>query len=301
MHLFWLMNDSLPLFNLEIVRSIILLVFLAIVLLSFLKYVFFSNEVDNKGVQKVIGGICVFIVAILSSHPAVFFASLFIGGLIIASEDFLKTLAAIWRTRNDKVSDTLRELNYTRATPQEIEEKQKQEVVNVAKSQPEEEISTQHDEKGSVHEEKKSILEQIRKIEQVEGLVANFFREKFGDSFQEHVRITSYSGEKFIADGIVKENEEIKAIVETRNLSRVSPSNRYFVAKDVAKIRMLFPAQWIIYTLVIPQETLELRRELESLMNYLLRFEKVWIHLLRLDNGKIVSIRDKWSENFFSK
>lgn len=61
--------------------------------------------------QKLVGGVVVFIVALLSHNSWVVWSSLFIGGLIIASEEFMKSLAAILRSSGDRIPDVLSELN----------------------------------------------------------------------------------------------------------------------------------------------------------------------------------------------
>ena len=62
--------------------------------------VVFSTEA-NRFLKKLIGGIIVFIVAIIANNAWVYFMSLFIGGLIIASEDFLKFIFAVWKGHPD--------------------------------------------------------------------------------------------------------------------------------------------------------------------------------------------------------
>src|SRR3989339_814795 len=104
------------------ISSITVYAFLIFMGASLVKHLFYGDD-ESKSLQKIIGGIGVFITAILSENKGVFGISLFIGGLIIASENFMKFLAAVLRSSGDRIPETAQALNATKASKEDIEDK----------------------------------------------------------------------------------------------------------------------------------------------------------------------------------
>jgi hypothetical protein len=99
-----------------IIVALILLFFALLILIKIL----IIGDLSDKRLQKAFGGIVVLVTALMSGNAWVIGVSIFIGGLIVASEDFMKFLAAIMRTRGDKVAETIQAL----MTKASIEEQQ---------------------------------------------------------------------------------------------------------------------------------------------------------------------------------
>jgi len=102
--------------------------FQLLILSSFLIILFLKKEIDIY--IKIIGGLSVFVVAILANSEVVYFLSLLIGGLIIASEQFIKFIFAVWRTHPEKIQETIKAFEL--ATPEQVEEKRNLEIESIA-------------------------------------------------------------------------------------------------------------------------------------------------------------------------
>lgn len=277
------MNWNL-LISVDALRAVSVYLFLGVVILTYLKYVFFSNEVDRNGVQKIIGGLSVFVVAIISDHPTVLFASLFIGGLIIASEDFMKSLAAIFKSRSDKIPETISALNVEKASKNELEKKQLEEVKDIEKT-----IETSETSKGPASSEKKyeAIRDLYHKIKEAEDAVLNYFSDQYGPRFIRQVRLTSPGETPVIADGILKYTDNIQAVVEVQYLRVFNISVRRRLSDTLVRFRSLLPAQWIVFGLVFDNEEVLNRTD----FSFLFRMERVRAYLFILKEGKIKLIK----------
>ena len=108
----------------EIIRLVFLIALSIVNFISFIGIVVSKeNRVENRSnyLQKIFGSSLVFLIAVLSNNPWIYFTSLFIGGLIIATEDFLSRIAIIMRSESKDIKNNL---NWTPATALEIEEKE---------------------------------------------------------------------------------------------------------------------------------------------------------------------------------
>lgn len=193
---------------------IVLYSFLIIIFISLIAFCF--NHRKQETLQKLIGGLAVFIVAIISQNPYVIFTSLFIGGLIIASENFMKALVAILRSKSEKIPETLSALLTTeKATDEEIEKERIKEI-------PKREIESNR--------------EYIRKLINAERLVLSYFRKRFGKRFESRVKISSPIKRMQFVDGVINDiNGNPETIIEIKflrnNKSHISFIKRNFLRK----------------------------------------------------------------------
>lgn len=92
-------------------------------------FVLNRHNLGSQSVQKIIGGLTVFVVALLSHSTPVIGFSLFIGGLIIASEEFMAKLAIIFRSESKDLGTNVASL--TTATKTEVQAKNKEEALDL--------------------------------------------------------------------------------------------------------------------------------------------------------------------------
>lgn len=239
----------------ECVKAISTYFFLAILTFASFRFLFKGDNGD-KSIQKVIGGFSVFIVAIISQNAWILAASLFIGGLIIASEKFMKALAAILRADSGNLPDTIKaleSLDVTTATKKEVNEKKKEEEI----------ISG-----------KKTVLKaQLKKEEISEELLSDYFYRKYGEKYLSGVKLENSYG-SIIIDGIVRSQSEenpIETLIEIRYLDYSiikSPQLEQFVKAILEKVRLLLltaPVTLVIVSNGLTLETVTAKsKELES-------------------------------------
>lgn len=242
--------------NLLYVRLICIVVFLFIIIAiaSFIKLLI-SGDNQRQSFQKIIGGLCVFIVSLLSFNGYVIFTSLFIGGLIIASEDFMKALAAILRTRGDRIPETMQALlNTTKATSAEVDEKVAQETQEVDSDDSTSDMPAVVDrtasESESVVSVKSKLSARAERLKMIESLVNKVLKGIYGNDYSEQVKITSehYS---FIVDGVVFSNRIPKKIIEIRYITGKSfLSLRFIIERFITKIKQAGITTKILYIVV---------------------------------------------------
>ncbi|MFH1827069.1 MAG: hypothetical protein ABH812_01385 [bacterium] len=215
--------------------TIITLLFFSTVVLG--KIILNGDTKDDK-YQKIFGGIVVFVIALISENPWAISLSIFVGGLIIASEDFMKFLAAVMRTRGDKVADTVDAL-LARASDEEVDEKREQEVADI-----EIEVeSAGREEKRTINTTNERVLERAHKIKWVEQRLMPILQNELGDNFEPHMRISSNtSNEKpLIVDGVIRrKNRKIGLVVEIKYITGRSFENlKYLIYRYKQRLRKL--------------------------------------------------------------
>jgi hypothetical protein len=179
--------DRFDLLTIEAAQFLTIFTFLFIVLVTFLKYLLFQSSPGNRDVQKIIGGLSVFIVAILSQSWQVMAISLLIGGLIIASEEFMEKLAIILRSESKDIGTNL---SVTKAEPKEIKDKLKEEVGGETQV--------------------------LRKANLANTHVKSYLSATFGPLFKSEVKITT-EDQELIVDGILDNVDgSLKSVVEIR-------------------------------------------------------------------------------------
>lgn len=213
--------------------------FCLIILVSF-GFLLYKGDNDVKSLQKIIGGFAVFIVSLIAQKPYVFVIALLIGGLIIASENFMRFLAAVLKSSGDKVPDLVNAWNTNTATSDEVEQKVVQETVEA-------EIALQNTPKDAGEQKQSSIVshrELGEKVKLSEQLVGDFFSSAFGVKYQKNVKLTKVINQVFsptplILDGAIMEGDEVQHIFEIRHLHSLSIALPRIIAKRfVERIRM---------------------------------------------------------------
>jgi len=201
--------------------AVVICTFAFIILLSFVNLTF-NGDNHEKTWQKLIGGLAVFLVAIIAQDAWVYGVSLFIGGLIIASERFMLFLAAIVRTAGDKMPETIKAFNVEKASPEEVKTKVEIEAQT-------EEIETDGRTLGGTVESTKLTAEEVStlptskikarflKIKSIYDLVDNFFSSIYGPMYEKNIRLSN-NYNSTIVDGIIREDGHIRKIVEIRYL-----------------------------------------------------------------------------------
>jgi len=229
---------------------LVLYVFLLILLLSFIVMLVCGDN-DDKTYQKIIGGLSVFIVALISKNFGIIFASLFIGGLMIASEKFLKALAAILKTDSATMPKTLAALGQvelSHASEEEIKEEKNKEVVETLP------IS------GSG---RLSILE----IEQIEKKVLKILSDKYIACFTPNLKLENKYGQ-LVVDGVIHHSSDsgklnldnVLTLVEIKYIHQ--PTNNFFfestVRRVLERVRYLLVSKQVMVVFCAKNLTLEM-------------------------------------------
>lgn len=205
------------LLNFEASLAIAVQVFLFVILLGFIKLLF-RGDYEERTLQKIIGGLATFVVALLSGHWVVMTTSLFIGGLIIASEDFMEFVVSILRSSPDKVHKTVEAFDVRKATKTEIEEKRMQEETTIATAK-------------NVSSKRKppKAKTQMRQSALVEENIHKYLSKEYGDKYERDLRIAT-NPETILDAGIWKKSDkteplqegiEIKVLENNWNLIRI--------------------------------------------------------------------------------
>lgn len=215
--------------NFECFQAVTAYIFLLLIISAFVKLILRGDD-NDKTLQKIIGGFAVFVVAIISRSAWVFSVSLFIGGLIIASEEFMQKLAIIFRSKSEDIGNNLKT---GPATQGEIDRKQKEEN---------RELSSRSAE--SREERQKRFVEERNRIKIAEKEVLKLLKKEYGDCFQKELRIDNNHG-TLITDGVIfddLESRDISKIVEIKYI-RKRKSNMhldFYVRRIFERVRFLF-------------------------------------------------------------
>lgn len=179
---------TLPLSPSEFLRFTIVGLFGAIIVVSFLYGIMFSwisrlihaprnSPAKNEHISelereptKIIGGLGVFIIALLANNPYIYAISLFIGGLLIASEKFMIHLAAIFNSSRERVADISKQWGIEDLDRDEIKQKQESDAEEViakgeaARPQKETVKMTKKNVENSLKEYHK-VIQELQKLE----------------------------------------------------------------------------------------------------------------------------------------
>jgi len=147
--------------------------------------------------------IVVLIIALLADTVWVYLLWLAIGGLIIASEDFMKFIVAVSKTHYNRVPETIASLRS--ATPSEVKKKRDEEI---------EEILMTSSEENTTKDVKWIYVE-------VESLIHAYYEERYGERYKKNIKITNPRWSMIVDWWIMsKTNPEIihwKDAVQSRN------------------------------------------------------------------------------------
>jgi len=247
------MNIFFNKFILEV--SIFIIYFFSfIIFLSFIKLLRKGDD-QNRTLQKIIGGLGVFIVAFIANEFYVYLLSIFIGGLIIASEDFMKFLAAVLRTRGDKIAETVNAFRTSFATARDIEEKTQAEIVEA----PNDEINFTNEQQRTASEsemeDKAKIVQRAEKIRKIEEKINNKFTQTYGNNYLTEVKLyNEYNS--LVVDGIVKSGQKFLKIIEIKYIgSKSFPILHHIVGRFIKKIKRLNVNLPVVFVFVSEEMT----------------------------------------------
>lgn len=259
-------------------------IFLLIVLLIAIKFLLIKNEINDKGVQKIIGGLSVFLVAIISNNAWVFTISLFIGGLIIASEEFMHKLAIIFRSRSEDIKQNL---NYTPATKKELNKNREEEsTIELIKK---ETIEIDNKLKKQIEELNKELSKaqskQITYARESEVRVIEHLRGVYGDSLRVGLKINSnVSNSSFIFDAyLLKNANALEAIIEIKVAKSIESAERLIV-REYEKSGAHFPDVPFLLCIVFDSDIMI--DDLNRLINNVLKYSNFKVSFYTYKNGK---------------
>lgn len=197
----------------EIIKSskeIISLVFLVCASLAFLRILFWGDDENDKW-QKIFGGLVILIAALISGNGWAISIAVIIGGLIVASEDFMRFIAAIYRTNPDKVADTVNAFKTKRASDAEVDDKLKEDTKE------ELEIIPAPDEPTPSTSSERT-KERMLRVKRVEELVQAYLQENI-KGYEPHVKLVKGSA-SIVVDGVIRRKSgKIGAVVEIRYIT----------------------------------------------------------------------------------
>lgn len=278
-------------------RSLVIYLFSILVLLAFFRIVVRGDKDDTY--KKIIGGLGVFLVALVANNAYVYFISFFIGGLLIATENFLIHLAGIFKADKHHVSDITKDY-YSKISDAETEDKIQKEAVD-ALDQIQSPLSVSTPKQAREIKRKiDNTVENIKKLdERVFRVLATYLNRSFQPYIlQEHVRV---KGEDYVKnfDAVVAHvgSEQIYAGIEIKyfekyNLSKVK---NYFANETTA-----YNAYKVIFVLVFTSIDQKKISELKELRNKIIENNyNLGIVLCSFKDDSLMLIDDSDFEKFF--
>ena len=225
----------------ESVYAISNYVLLFIILGTALRYIILSDKSEGRGVHKIIGGLSAFEVALVSRQPFIILVSLFIGGLIIASEEFMHNLVIILKSKSEDIG---KNLSMTKASKEEVQEKKQKEIQKlktITRGKPLKALS--------------------------EGKVFKYLENNFGVKSQRHIRIESGSN-NFVVDGLVESEDKTKAAFVEVKLLRNTQKSWQTIEDTIGAVNEITPNSilfiCLITDVVINRESLITILDLEA-------------------------------------
>jgi hypothetical protein len=233
------------------------------ILLTFIRILFCRNDRDLF--KKILGGLTVFLIAIISKNPYIYFTALFIGGLLIASEQFLLLLASLMRAKSSDISKIAEK--FPQLSPTEIKEKREDDI----KIQLNKPIKLESKEKV----EKLGIA-----IEIVERSILRMLKLKVlfnsGILFREYIR-TNIDQKVIVFDGIIVEKNSEKIIdafeikllknMETKGVERVMETYKSLLKIIPYELHVIFVFQE--YDHEAAQKLLTVRKKYKNMFSNL--------------------------------
>ncbi len=236
-----------------------ILFFGSMVMAAFICLLFRKSE---DIMQKVVGGFSVFIIAILANYWVVYLLSIFVGGLIIASEQFMMFIAAILKSDGTKIPETVKAFSVQSATKEEMEKKVKKEVSEledplVSDGSREATIFDTNEPRYKLGSSEK-MNERTKKIREVTEKVHSLLANKYGSTYRKNVKV-KYGDKSAILDAIIQTRKgKVQKVVEIKLVTAKSFSNLKWIVvrfiKKLAKIGLTAP---LLFVVVSPDMTLE--------------------------------------------
>jgi len=244
-------------------KECIQIVFTLIVLVAFIKYLFYGDE-EIGLLQKIIGGLSVFVVAMTAQNPTVYVFSILIGGLIIASEEFISFIAAVLMSRGEKISDVIREFRAVPATPKEVNKKAREEARDEITQESPQVAAVRADRPRHIKGSNVSSNLRIDKISKIKREVRSILEKQYQGSYYPDMKLLNATGST-IVDGIIKNGESISTIVEIKYITQRSFENmRHIIPRFWKKMVKLGVDSKILLVVVSDDMTLEAHNLISS-------------------------------------
>lgn len=204
------------------ITIITLLVFCFFTLIKLL----LKGDTEDSSLQKIFGGMVVLSGALASQNPWAISLSIFIAGLIIASEDFMKFFAAVMKTSADKIPETIEAFRVKTTPPKEIAEKAEIEIQEIKKL--EENASTSDQGREDTLTSKENVDLSPDKYDEILPRIEENVLSKLEKSLNQKIdRHGSFSGLNLIVDGNVIDNDKrILRLFEVKVFPRL-PKNKH--------------------------------------------------------------------------
>jgi hypothetical protein len=194
---------------------------------SFLRILFWEDRKNNL-FQKILGATLVLAVSIIANDSWGYAVAIIIGGLVIASEDFMKYLVAIMRTKGDMIPQTITALETRKATKEEVQNKLMTEVKDEAAITISSEGAT---EKKSKNPE---VNERLIKTQNIEQNVQALLHQKWGKNYESQIRIRG--GEvSYVFDGLIRTKGHIRKVVEIKFITAKTFDHLKYVFSRIRK------------------------------------------------------------------
>ena len=199
------------LLDLVTAQVITLYFFLAIIGLAFVLLAFTGESLDRR-YQKVIGGLSAFCIAIIAHHPGIYVVSLFIGGLIIASEEFMKFLVAIIKSDSQELYKTITAMQPQIPSPAELVEEEQEKAEEVQKQ-------TQLICESSSAENQRSSMTSFMKTAKVsEEQILKWYEDHYQTRFRRNIKMSNVNGHAIFDGAILTENGDVREAIEIKFL-----------------------------------------------------------------------------------
>ncbi len=257
--------------DVQIVKSSISLVLLLCAVLAFGRLLIFGDD-ESKKWQKIFGALVILIIALISENGWAVSIAVVIGGLIVASEDFMRFVAAIFKSNPDKIAETI---NAFKATDREVRDKLQEDVKE------ELEITPAPDEEPRQTSSDRA-RERMARVKEVEDLVQLYLKQNIR-GYEPHQKITSRSG-SIIVDGVIRrKNGKIGAIVEIRYITPKSfPILKYLISGFCGKLARVGISKRALVPVVSENMTVKDAQKMRD-------ENKTWANLMffRLSEGQL--------------
>ncbi len=237
-------------------KEIIATIFLICAVAAFTRILFKEDDEDKKW-QKIFGSLIILISALISNNGWAMSIAVVIGGLIVASEDFMKFVAAIYRSDPNKVAEIINAFKTEKASPKEVDDKLRQD----AKEEQLQIIPVLEEPTKQTLSEKAK--ERIAQVKRVEDLVQSYLEQHI-KGYEPHVRISN-GEESIIVDGIIKKNNgKVGAIVEIRYITEKSfPALKFLISNFIGKLVRCGIKRRILVPVVSEEMTLEAAQKMQ--------------------------------------
>ena len=172
------------------IRNLVIIVFLIIMVLSFLVFLFSKNNNTNKSYKEIIWVFSIILLALIVNNVLIYFFAVIISGLLIATEKFLIYLVSIFKSNNWELWTIIK--NY------EIKDIEYQDNNDVQKN---------NEAQENLNKKSKDKLA-YKEIEiEIEKMVIDFIKnniEKYNNYFlEEHIKITDEDDKVYKFDWLI--------------------------------------------------------------------------------------------------